>query len=1056
MNATSTESVPDAPDRLSVLGPFRLEVAGHPVALPTRKAESLLAYLALHPEPAGHSRERLAALFWGDSSDADARRSLRVALAGLRKALGGDPFTGDREVIGLDPAFPLWVDALALEGLARRFLVGGAEALAEACAGLYRGDLLADFYDDWLSLPRDRLRGRYQQVLRALVERCRERGDYEAAAEAAQRLLALDPADEAAHQQLMFCYLAQGNRAAALQQYEACARALRDELAVPPSPETVALLRWIRETAPPRAPAARRGNVPLPLTGLIGREDDLATLTALLTPLSLSGRGAGGEGLSLSGRGAGGEGLSLPDEGPGRPNPPTPFPGREGGTSPLLPGEGPGVRSSLPGEGPGVRSRLVTLTGPGGNGKTRLAQATGHALADRFRDGAWWADLVPLADETEIAAAIAGALGLTETPGRPAEDALLDHLAGRQALLILDNCEHMIAAVAGLTARLLSHCPQLRILATSREALGVPGEQAYRVSPLPTPHAGRELTPDALGKYPAIALFVERAAGHQPGFRLTPENGPIIAQICRRLDGIPLAIELAAAQVKVLAVGQIAERLDDRFRLLRGGARTARPRQQTLQALMDWSYDLLTPNEQALFRRLAVFVGGWTLEAAEAVWGEDRPHEAVDLLGRLADKSLIVVNQTADGARYGLLETILAYARQRLADPAEAAAAADAHLAHFLQLAERAEPALRGPGLFGWLARLEREHDNLRTALAWAFSPGADAARRLAGLRLAAALEPFWYVCGFAREGRRWTEEALSRAATDAPDRMVAKAHTAAGTLAWLLGDFDAATAHHQAALAGYRTTDDGRGMAWALGNLAVCLSAQGDSGRALALYAEAADRAQTTGAIWERAVILNNWSAALIDLGRPDEAIPLLETSAALLQGIGDQWAASHPILNLAEIAIQRGEFDRADGLLDDMAALADRLGVESLPPAVNLLRGMLRLYQGQPAAAANAYRASLQGYVEMADRAEATRALEGLALALAALGAGDRAARLLAAAETQRGALASPRSPIEAAVIERCQAQLCQHLPPDVLAAAQEAGRSLTFENAAAEALL
>lgn len=1006
MTATSPEFAPDAVARLFVLGPFHLEVAGRPVPLPTRKAESLLAYLALHPGPAGHSREKLAALFWGDAPDAAARRSLRVALAGLRKALDGAPFTGDRAAVGLDPAYPLWVDALAFEDLARRFLAGDGDDLAEGCATLYRGDLLADFYDDWLSLPRDRLRARYQQTLRTLVERQRERGVYAAAAAAANRLLALDPADEAAHQQLIFCHLARGNRTAARQQYEACVRALRDELAVPPSAETEALLGWIRE-APSARPtsAARRGNVPLTLTRLIGREDELAALTAFLSPLSLAGRGVGGEG-------------RLGPEGEGR---------------------------------------LVTLTGPGGNGKTRLAQELGLVLADRFRAGAWWVDLVPLANPGLIVGAVSQVLGQPETPGQSPEDTLIERLRDRQALLILDNCEHLVGGAAALAARLLSHCPEIRIIATSREALGVPGEQVYPLTPLPTPAADHDLSRAALADSPAVALFVERAAGHQPDFHLSSENSEAIATICRRLDGIPLAIELAAARIPLLGVAQIAERLNDRFRLLRSNVRSALPRQQTLQALMDWSYDLLTPAEQAMFRRLAVFAGGWTLEAAEAVCTDPSAgEEALDLLGRLADKSLIVVHQTADGVRYGFLETILAYARQRLADPGETAAAADAHLAHFRALAERAEPQLRGPTMFDWLARLERERDNLRNALAWAAAPDAGAPRRLAGLRLAAALELFWYTRGHGREGRRWLEEALACAPADAPPAALARAHAAAGTMAWLLGDFEAATVHHEAALAGYRAVGDGQRAAWALGNLAVCVNEQGDPGRALALYAEAAGQAGLAGAAWERALILNNWSAALIDLGRPDDAIPLLETSVATLREVGDEWTASHPTLNLAEIAIERGAYDRAGRLLDDMAALAGRLGIESLSAAVYLRRGMLHLHLGRPAAAANAYRAGLRCYIELADRAEAIRALEGLALALAELGAGDRAARLLAAADTQRVALGAARQPIEAAAIERGQVRLRQRLAPAVLAASHEAGRRLTLENAAVEALL
>jgi predicted ATPase/DNA-binding SARP family transcriptional activator len=985
--------------RIYLLGDFRLEVAGQPVALSTRKAESLLAYLALHPEGIGHSREKLAALFWGDSPDADARRSLRVALTGLRKAFGADPFSGDRELLGLAPETALWVDAQAFQAQAARFLAGGEDALAEECAALYRGDLLADLYDDWLSLPRNHLRSRFQEALRVLADRQRGRGDYATAAATARRLLDLDPADEVAHQQIIFCCLAQGDRSAARQQYEACVRALRAELDAPPSAETAALLGWIQEAPPAHSTsAARRGNVPLPLTRLIGRQTDFAALTTILQPAPRSrvGSGARGEG------------------------------------------------------------RLVTLTGPGGNGKTRLAQEIGLALANRFRDGAWWVDLVPLTAAALIAGAIMRVFGLPDTPEQSPEDALIEHLRQGQALLILDNCEHLVGGAAALVARLVSHCPATRIIATSREALGVPGEQVYPLAPLPVPDTDHDLSLAALSDIPAIALFVDRAASHEPGFRLTPKNGEVITSICRRLDGIPLAIELAAARVSLLSVEQIAERLDDRFRLLRSNVRSALPRQQTLQALMDWSYDLLTPAEQALFRGLAVFAGGWTLTAAEAVC-VDRPagEEVLDLLGRLVDKSLIVVHQTADGVRYGFLETILAYARRRLADPAEAEAVAAAHLAHFLALAEHAEPQLRGPEMFDWLARLEREHDNLRGALAWALAPDADAPRCLAGLRMAAVLELFWYMRGHGRAGRRWLAEALTRAPADAPPAVIARAHAAAGTMAWLLGDFDAATAHHATALAGYRALGDGRGAAWALGNLGVCANEQGDHGAALAMYAEAAELARSAGAAWERALILNNWSAALIDLGCPDDAIPLLETSARTLREVGDEWAASHPMLNLVEIAIQRGEYDRAGRLLADMAALADRLGVASLTAAVRLRQGAFHLRQGQPAAATGYYRASLGGYIELADRAEALHALEGLALALADLGANHQAARLLAAADAGRASLGTARQPAEALAIAHCLAQLRERLGDDALAAIQAAGRHLTLENASAEAL-
>lgn len=1019
MLETSADPPPAAADvRLTLLGAFRLEAAGRVVPLTTRKAEGLLAYLALHVTPAGHSREKLAALFWGDSPDADARRSLRVALAALRRALPGEPFVADRESLGLDPAYPLWVDATRCAAAAGRILAGRADAMDAADLDLYRADLLPDCYDDWLNPLRQQLRDRYLAARHAQVERLRTAGEYRAVVQTAQRILAVEPVDEAAHQHLMFCHVTLGDRSAALAQYQACVRALREELAVEPSPQTEALHRWIRQSAPGgRAPAARRGNVPLALASLIGRQHETAALTHMLlpAPLSFAGRGAGGEGQSLAGAG---------DDGPSQ--------------------------------------RLVTLTGPGGTGKTRLAQEVALALTERMRDGAWWVDLVPLAEAALVPQAVAKALGIPEAPGQPPVATLVQHLQEQQALLVLDNCEHLIGGCAHLVADLLTRCPELRVLTTSREALGVPGERVWPLAPLTVPERKLPVELGSLLRYGAVALFIERAAAHRPGFSLTPENAAAVAEICCRLDGIPLALELAAARVRILSIQQIAERLDDRLRLLQGGARTALPRQQTLQALMDWSYDLLTPAEQALFRRLAIFAGGWTLAAAEAVCavasGGEMAFAAADvpdLLGRLADKSLILVEDAPDGRRCGFLETILAYARGRLADPAEADAVVERHLDYYLRLAEDAGPHLRGPQMFAWLARLDREHDNLSAALARALVPAAAAPRRLAGMRLAAALEIPWYMRGYAGEGRCWLEDALALAPADAPQALIAKTHAAAGTMAWLAGDYVQAQAHHMAALAGQRAVGDLCGAAWALGNLGVCANELGDHAGALALYAEASGLAQATDATWEQALILNNWSAALMDLGRAAEAIPLLETSTALLRKTGDAWAASHPTLNLAEIATERGDTDRAAHLLAEMVALAAHLHVESLDAAVRLRQGALHLRLGQPDRAVECYRASLGSYATLADRVGTLRALDGLAVALAEAGAYPLAARLLAAADAQRAAGGSARQPVELALVERCLARLRAQMASDALAAAQAAGRDLRLDEAIALAM-
>jgi predicted ATPase/class 3 adenylate cyclase len=429
-------------------------------------------------------------------------------------------------------------------------------------------------------------------------------------------------------------------------------------------------------------------------------------------------------------------------------------------------------------------ARLVTLTGTGGCGKTRLALQVGAELADAFADGVWFVDLAPLADPALVPQTVAAVLGVHEVAGRPLLQTVADHLRGRELLLILDNCEHLLDACAQLADALLRACPRLRILATSRELLGVAGESAWRVPSLTLPDARQPPAAASLTQYEAVRLFIERAVAALPTFAVTNQNAPAVAQLCWRLDGIPLAIELAAARVRMLTVEQIAARLDDRFRLLTGGSRTALRRQQTLQAAIDWSYQLLSEEERLLLQRLAVFAGGWTLEAAEAVGvgASIEGADVLDLLGALVDKSLVVAEGQGAHERYRLLETIRQYAGEKLLEAGEVGPIRDQHRDWYVGLAARAEPELTGPGEEEWLGRLEVEHDNLRAALAWSLEgdPGV-------GLRLAASLGGFWARHGHLVEGRRWLEAFLTRApAPDDPEeqRVRARALRRAGILA--------------------------------------------------------------------------------------------------------------------------------------------------------------------------------------------------------------------------------------------------------------------------------
>jgi predicted ATPase/class 3 adenylate cyclase/Tfp pilus assembly protein PilF len=408
-----------------------------------------------------------------------------------------------------------------------------------------------------------------------------------------------------------------------------------------------------------------------------------------------------------------------------------------------------------------IDARLLTLTGVGGTGKTRLSLQVAADLLEQYTDGVWLVELASITDPALVAQAMAGVFGVRDEKGRTLQAVLTDYLQAKHLLLILDNCEHLIEACAQLAEALLRACPKLQILASSREALGLAGETSFRIPSLSIPDA-RHLPPlETLSQYEAVRLFIERAHNVQPSFALTTTNATYIAQICQRLDGIPLAIELAAARIKALSVDQIVVRLDDRFRLLTGGSRTALPRQQTLQALIDWSHDLLSLPEQILLRRLSVFVGGWTLEAAEAVCADDTQlpvANVLDLLMHLVDKSLVVADEQSEQTRYRYrkLETIRQYARTKLMEAGESELLRDRHLMHFIRFAEEAKPELSAATQKDALDRLEIEHDNLRVALEWGLTKSGDEALRLAG-----ALGLFWQTRGYWGEGRDWLQQAI-------------------------------------------------------------------------------------------------------------------------------------------------------------------------------------------------------------------------------------------------------------------------------------------------------
>jgi non-specific serine/threonine protein kinase len=577
--------------------------------------------------------------------------------------------------------------------------------------------------------------------------------------------------------------------------------------------------------------------------------------------------------------------------------------------------------------------RLVTLTSMGGTGKTRLSLQVAADVMDGYPDGVWFVELAPLADERLVPQAVASVLGVKEEAGRPVLEALEKYVKDRQLLLILDNCEHLVHACAELAKKLLRSGRGLQILASSREHLQVTGETNYPVPSLAVPdplNAASDATCEAINlealtQCEAVRLFIDRAAAAQPAFQVTHRNATAVADICRRLDGIPLAIELAAARVGALSVEKIAARLSDRFSLLTGGDKTAMPRQQTLRASVDWSYDLLAKHERTLLQRLAVFAGGWTLEAVEAVGAGGGIDESavLDLLIHLVEKSLVTLE--AGGERYRLQDTVRQYAQERLNESGGENEARTRYLGFFLALAEKARPELAGPEQGAWLTRLDLERENLLSAHAWA--DRAEGGATL-GLRLVYALKPYWVNRGFLGLGQRMTVEALARAGADEQSLARCGGLFDAGQIGVLMGRYAEAQGYLAESLAIARAIGDKRRIAAALQPLGIACLGQGDMAAARVHLQEALAMAHELGNKREVAAALNVLAQLLRVAGELDTAEPLYEQGLALARELQDRESIAIGLLNLAMVSIGRGSGDRAWPMLLEVLAIADEIG--------------------------------------------------------------------------------------------------------------------------------
>jgi len=663
-----------------------------------------------------------------------------------------------------------------------------------------------------------------------------------------------------------------------------------------------------------------------------------------------------------------------------------------------------------------ARSRLLTLTGPGGTGKTRLALATARAASASFASGTCWVELAPIEDAGIVARTVASRLGVPDTPGQEAIEAVAEHVADHPVLVVLDNCEHLAEAAASLAEYLLAACPALVVLATSREALGVDGELNWHVPPLSLPEAGAAPTAALLADSDAVMLFEQRAQLVRPSFRVTDQNAAEVLSICQRLDGLPLAIELAAARMRVLSSTELAERLGDIFAVLVGGSRSAPRRHQALRATLDWSHDMLEAAERAVFRRLAVFYGGFTLNAAErvAAGGDIRADAMLELLSRLADKSLLRVEHTRGDSRYHLLATIRDYARDRLSEAAETDQVRRAHLRYYTDLAEstaaRIEHGEAAPGgLELELDRLDAELPNLRGAFEFAQESG-DAA---AALRIAGPLDRYAYLRGRYHEVRQWMDAAVT-SGPEEPAGLRAQALLGGGRLALLQCDYAPAVRRCEAALRLYRELDDAKGIASALQVLGSVSREQGRYARAMELHAESLAVAEATGDRW--GVASAHSYLAFASWLQRDFARAAEEASLALAASreLGDIEGAAWALISLGTVARYQGEIERAALLLAESRALSEGIGFrEGIAWSAEQL-GLLAAVDGDPAAI-TLLRRSLELHTELRDRWRMSSVLEDLAAIALALGQARQAARLLGAAEAIRDAIGTVIAPCE-----------------------------------------
>ena len=1007
LNGHDTSSGALGTTKLSIrlFGSFEVRMDGQSIPrLRSRKGQWLLALLALR---AGRPIERawLAGTLWPETTEENALVSLRQTLADLRQALGREGVriaSPTTRTLAFDPT-NVFVDVLAFD----LDLSLGDPASLKRAVELQERPLLEDCLEEWV-LPEREVRARASLTARQILAGAAlTHGDFATAISHLRYVIAADPYHEGARRDLMTALAQSGDWGAAMLTYRDLRLQLQRELRVEPATETRELYQHLRTEARRRA----------------DRPDGLAIGASPSKPTPLT---AG----------------VLP-------RPLTEMVGRDQ--------EATAIGAHL------FQSRMVTLTGPGGVGKTRLAIRVAEEWAEDQSDGVWFVDLAPLTDPVLVVRSVAAVLGIKDQPGSPLVETLTTALQDRHLLLILDNCEHLLDACVTLVSLLLMECPSLRLLTTSRQALRVSGETVWAVPSLSVPDPQDSLTPEIISRADSVRLFVERAAAVLPGFSLTTANAPAVVQICRQLDGIPLALELAAARTRLLAPEQIAERLDNRFQLLTQGSRAALPRHKTLRATVDWSYEMLSSPERRLLSWLSVFSGGWTLEAAETVCGPQEPDveksnfgsqlTVLDLLTELEEKSLVMVEMSdSPQRRYRLLETFRQYAGERLTESGQAEDARRRHRDWAKAFVKTAELHWRGPEAEVWITRLEADHDNLRTAMEGCERHEAGA---VIGLELAASLWRFWMDHGHFREGLERLTRALAQAGSTASEKLRIKALNGMAAMAMHLGDFPLARRSMEEALPLARRSGNLAYLDNCLHNLGNVFYFQCDYTAARSLWEESlAIRREAEYHSWLEAS-LNNLGYLAYNEGDLDRAESLHGEALTIALEQKNRYSQHVAYSGLGNVAHMRGDFASAQSYFEQGLTIALATDDTDAISDITLDRGWLALSEGKKAEAGALFQAGLKVALKGELMPLVLNALDGFSEQAMACGDAHRATCLSSAAEARRETLLLPRQRVARKRSQAHVLHLREILGDAAFDAAWNKGRTLTLEQAVACAL-